>query len=175
MAKAKYHKAQRVFVKPVGTWAYVEAVVPNGSKAATSPSRSPNDCGMGRDFAQEELEEEFKASSSVRATAPARLRVLRSQNRWKSAEQRGHHPYPGTLSTVVTSERDWSGWRVPGSEYDLDPHRIEHQAQMIAHAPVFVKLLEDFVQYADSGAEDLSGDLTKLAEVVRRVLDEVSE
>ena len=28
MAKAKYHKAQRVFVKPVGTWAYVEAVVP---------------------------------------------------------------------------------------------------------------------------------------------------
>lgn len=23
MAKAKYHKAQRVFVKPVGTWAYV--------------------------------------------------------------------------------------------------------------------------------------------------------
>jgi hypothetical protein len=26
MAKAKFHKSQRVFVKPVGTWAYVEAV-----------------------------------------------------------------------------------------------------------------------------------------------------
>ena len=28
MAKAKFHKSQRVFVKPVGTWAHVEAVVP---------------------------------------------------------------------------------------------------------------------------------------------------
>ena len=27
MAKAKFHKSQRVFVKPVGTWAYVEAVI----------------------------------------------------------------------------------------------------------------------------------------------------
>jgi hypothetical protein len=28
MVKAKPHKSQRVFVKPVGTWAHVEAVVP---------------------------------------------------------------------------------------------------------------------------------------------------
>ena len=32
MAKAKYHKSQRVLVKPVGTWAYVEAVVPKWIK-----------------------------------------------------------------------------------------------------------------------------------------------
>jgi hypothetical protein len=57
--------------------------------------------------------------------------VVRGQNRWKSADQCGHHPYPGTRPTVVTSDRDWGGWRVPGSEYDLDPYRIEHQAGLM--------------------------------------------
>jgi hypothetical protein len=33
-------------------------------------------------------------------------------------------PYPGIHPTVVTSDRDWGGWRVPGSEYDLDPFRV---------------------------------------------------
>ena len=37
MAKAKYHKSQRVFVKPVGTWAYVEAVVPKWIKGCEEP------------------------------------------------------------------------------------------------------------------------------------------
>ena len=37
MAKAKYHKAQRVFVKPVGTWAYIEAVVPKWVKGCEEP------------------------------------------------------------------------------------------------------------------------------------------
>jgi hypothetical protein len=36
MAKAKYHKSQRVFAKPVGTWTFVEAVVPNGPRATRS-------------------------------------------------------------------------------------------------------------------------------------------
>jgi hypothetical protein len=76
--------------------------------------------------------------------------------------------------TVVTCDRDWGGWRAPGAEYDLDPQRIEHQAQVIARAPVFMKLLEKFVQYADGDTEDLSDDLTKLAQVARRVLEEVN-
>jgi hypothetical protein len=42
---------------------------------------------------------------------------------------------------VVTAERDWGGWRVPGAEYDLDPYRIEHQAEVIVRAPIFMKLL----------------------------------
>ncbi len=29
MAKALFHKSQRVFVKPVGTWAIVEKVIPH--------------------------------------------------------------------------------------------------------------------------------------------------
>jgi hypothetical protein len=176
MAKAKYHKAQRVFVKPVGTWAYVEAVVPKWIKGCDEPIKIAYDCGMGREFAQEELEEESKGLQLAAGNGNGETwRVLRSQNRWKSAEQCGHHPYPGTHPTVVTSDRDWGGWRVPGAEYDHDPQRIEHQAQVIARAPVFIKLLEDFVQYTDGETENLSEDLTKLAQVVRRILEEVNE
>ena len=176
MAKAKYHKAQRVFVKPVGTWAYVEAVVPKWVKGCDEPIKIAYDCGMDREFAQEELEEE---STGLQITsgngASDAWRVLRGQNRWKSAEQCGHHPYPGTHPTVVTSDRDWGGWRVPGAEYDLDPYRIERQAQMIVRAPVFMKMVEEFVQYADCEAENLSDDLTKLAQIGRRIISEISE
>jgi hypothetical protein len=66
MAKAKYHKSQRVFVKPVGTWAYVEAVVPKWVKGCEEPIKITYDCGMGREFAQEELEEE---SAALQTTA----------------------------------------------------------------------------------------------------------
>ena len=62
MAKAKFHKSQRVFVKPVGTWAYVEAVVPKWVKGCEEPIKIAYDCGMGREFSQEELEEESIAS-----------------------------------------------------------------------------------------------------------------
>jgi len=37
------------------------------------------------------------------------------------------------------------------------------------------ELLEEFVQYTDGEAENLSEDLTKLAQVARRILDEVNE
>jgi len=175
MARARYHKAQRVFVKPVGTWAYVEAVIPKWVKGCDEPIKIGYDCGMGREFAQEELEEESKGLQLVSGSCTDIWRVLRSPNRYKSVEECNHHPYPGTYPTVVTSERDWGGWRVPGAEYDLDPLRIEHQAQVIVRAPVFMQLLTDFVRHADDGAEDLSEALAYLAQTARRVLDEVSD
>ena len=46
MAKAKFHKLQRVFVKPVGTWAHVEAVVPKWVKGCEEPIKIAYDCGM---------------------------------------------------------------------------------------------------------------------------------
>ena len=102
MAKAKFHKSQRVFVKPVGTRAYVEAVVPKWVKGCDEPIKIAYDCGMGREFGQEELEEE---SLALQATAANGLGgtwwVLRGHNRWKSAEQCGHHPHPGTHPMVV--------------------------------------------------------------------------
>jgi hypothetical protein len=61
MAKARFHKSQRVFVRPVGTWAHVEAVVPQWVKGCEEPIKIAYDCGMGREFAQEELEEESTA------------------------------------------------------------------------------------------------------------------
>jgi hypothetical protein len=176
MAKAKFHKAQRVFVKPVGTWAYVESVVPKWIRGCDEPIKIAYDCGMGREFAQEELEEESLALHNGAQGSPnGQWRVLRGQNRWKSSEQCGHHPYPGTHPMVVTTEHDWGGWRVPGAEYDLDPYRIEQQAQVIVRAPVFLKLIEEFVQHAEQEPENLSDDLTKLAQIARRILSEVSD
>jgi hypothetical protein len=177
MAKAKYHKAQRVFVKPVGTWAYIEAVVPKWVKGCEEPIKIAYDVGMGREFTPEELEPESSGlqNGSVEESFTSEWRIMRGQNRWKSAEQCGHHPHPGTHPMVVTSDHDWGGWRVPGSEYDLDPYRIEQQAQVIVRAPVFLKLLEQFVQHAEHEPENLSDDLTKLAQVARRILGELAE
>jgi hypothetical protein len=73
------------------------------------------------------------------------------------------------------TERDWGGWRVPGAEYDLDPYRIEHQAEVIVRAPIFMKLLEEFLEHAEQEPENLSDDLTKLAQVARRILGELAE
>jgi hypothetical protein len=75
---------------------------------------------------------------------------------------------------IVTTERDWGGWRVPGAEYDLDPYRIERQAEIIVRAPILMKLLEQFVEYADQEPENLGEDLTRLVQIARRVIGEVS-
>jgi hypothetical protein len=120
MAKAKYHKSQRLLVKPVGTWAHVEAVVPTWVKACQEPIKISYDCGMGREFAQEELEEESAALQVNPRNGLGPWRILRGHNRWKSADQCKHHPFPGTHRARL------SGWRVPGAEYDLDPYHIEH-------------------------------------------------
>lgn len=42
-------------------------------------------------------------------------------------------------------------------------------------APIFMKLLEEFVEYADQEPENLSDDLTKLAQIARRIISEVSQ
>ena len=39
MAKAQFHKNQRVYVKPVGTWALVEHVVPHWAKGIDAQGR----------------------------------------------------------------------------------------------------------------------------------------
>ncbi len=81
MAKAKFHKAQRVFVKPVGTWAYVESVVPKWIRGCDEPIKIAYDCGMGREFAQEELEQESLALHNGTQGSPnGQWRVLRGQN-----------------------------------------------------------------------------------------------
>ena len=41
-------------------------------------------------------------------------------------------------------------------------------------APIFMKP-EEFVEYADQEPENLSDDLTKLAQIARRIISEVSQ
>jgi len=58
MAKAQFHKNQRVYVKPVGTWALIEAVRPQWAKGLDEPIRIFYDVGLGRDFGADELTSE---------------------------------------------------------------------------------------------------------------------
>jgi hypothetical protein len=177
MAKAKYHKSQRVFVKPVGTWAHIEQIVPKWVRGCEEPIKVMYDCGMGREFAQEELEEETTALQQTTAVngMGTEWHLLRGQNRWKSAEQCGHHPYPGTHPVIATTERDWGGWRVPGAEYDLDPHRIEQQAQLLVRAPVLFALLSKFVEQAKTDPENFSSTLLDLAQLSGRVIEQIDQ
>ena len=39
MARAQFHKNQRVYVRPVGTWAQIERVVPHWTKGLEEPIR----------------------------------------------------------------------------------------------------------------------------------------
>ena len=146
MAKAVFHKNQRVYVKSVGTWALIEKVKPQWVKDVEEPVKIFYDCGLGRDFPAHELAAEQPAEADT-----GQWRLKRLKNKWQSAEECGHHPVPGTYPVVVTDSRDWGGWRVPGAEYDRDPARIEAQARLIAHAPRLVALAE---QLARAVAED---------------------
>ena len=67
MAKALFHKSQRVFVKPVGTWALIEKVVPHWVKDVDEPLRVTYECGLGRSFQSHELaaEESLARDSHV--------------------------------------------------------------------------------------------------------------
>ena len=144
MAKAKVsNKSQRVFVKPVGTWAYVEAVVPKWVKGCEEPIKIAYDCGMGREFAQEELKRDRRAPVTPQWHGGTwRICAAKSLE-----ERRAMRPSP--LSRHPSDGRDHRArlgrLARPGAEYDLDPYRIERQAEIIVRAPIFMKLLEEFV------------------------------
>lgn len=162
MAKAAYHKHQRVYVRPVGTWAMIERVKPQWVKDVEEPVRIYYDCGLGRDFVEAEL-----AIEAQEQTDAGRWRVMRARNKWQSPEECAHHPQPGTYPVVVTDEQDWGGWRVPGAEYDRDPQRIEAQARLVVHAPRLLMLAETL---ARMGSEDADASPEWVA-MARRAAD----
>ncbi|MEG6510067.1 hypothetical protein V6C03_13940 [Methyloligella sp. 2.7D] len=175
MAKAKFHKAQRVFVNPVGTWALIEKVIPKWIRGCDEPIKVTYDCGLGREFSDNELAPET-AGPQVRGSAElGNWRIVRAQNRWKSAEQCSHHPFPGTHPMVVTGDAEWGGWRVPGAEYDLDPYRIEKQAELIVRTPALLQLLTLFVKQAEQQPENLSADMADLAATARALLEDIGD
>jgi len=171
MAKAQFHKNQRVYVKPVGTWALIEHVVPHWAKGIEEPIRIHYDVGLGREFAAEELLSEEPVND--RDTGSESWRVVRARNKWQPAQDCTRHPVPGTYPVVVTGEADWGGWRVPGAEYDLDPGRIEEQARLIANAPLLASFAVSLVDWARKSGEDMPNELAELAHRAQDLLTEV--
>jgi hypothetical protein len=169
MAKAQFHKNQRVYVKTVGTWALIEKVMPQWTKGLDEPLRIFYEVGLGRDFAAEELQSEVVATSQTTGNAE-QWRLARARNKWKSPEECSHHPYPGTHPVVMTGEADWGGWRVPGAEYDLYPERVEHQARMMTTAPKMAALLNALVEKVKIEPENVPDDVASLAHEANAIL-----
>ena len=174
MAKAQFHRNQKVWVATVGTWAVIEKVIPVWAKGFGEPVRVTYEVGLGREF----LASELQAEDHVEDASPEEggsWRLLRARNKWQQPEDCGHHPYPGTYPIVVTDPQDWGGWRVPGAEYDRDPHKIEIQARMIASAARLLRIARDVQQLVADSPEDAPPELQDIAkraaEILRYVVD----
>lgn len=180
MAKALFHRGQRVYIKPVGTWSLIEKVVPYWVKDVAEPLRIGYDVGLGREFNAGELISEtvMRGRDTVEGEDDLILenwRIFRMKNRWQTQEGADSHPYPGTFPVILTDEHDWGGWRVPGAEYDRDPQRVEHQARMIVNAPEMVRVLRKLDKFALANPDQLPAELLPLAKrsaaVLRHVFD----
>ena len=172
MAKAQFHKNQRVYVKPVGTWALIEHVVPHWAKGIEEPIRIHYDVGLGREFAAEELQSEEPMADAAPAGGE-HWRVVRARNKWQPAEDCARHPVPGTYPVVITGEAEWGGWRVPGAEYDLNPNKMEQQARLIASAPQLAAFAAGLVDWVRKSGEDMPDSLANLAHEAQDILAHV--
>lgn len=172
MAKAQFHKNQRVYVKPVGTWALVEHVVPHWAKGLDEPIRVHYDVGLGREFTAEELVSEEPMGDRIAADGQ-RWRVVRARNKWQAAEDCARHPIPGTYPVIITGKEEWGGWRVPGAEYDLDPTKVEEQARLIASAPQLAAFAGGLVDWVRKSGEDMPDSLADLAHQAQDILAHV--
>ena len=116
MAKAHFHKMQRVYVKPVGTWALVEQVIPHWVKDVAEPLKVTYECGLGRPFQASELVSEQAMHGDEPSNHDDDLllehwRIGRRSTKWRTAM--GHHSgdNSGTFPVVLTDESDVGGWR----------------------------------------------------------------
>lgn len=175
MAKAQFHKNQRVYVKTVGTWSLIERVLPQWAKGLDEPLRIFYDVGLGREFAAEELQSETVHNSVASAGNVEAWRMVRGRNKYKSPEECSNHPYPGTHPQVVTGEAEWGGWRVPGAEYDLYPEKIEHQARMIVSAPKMAALLHVLCEYTKQEPENVPDDIQRLCKEANSLLRYINQ
>jgi hypothetical protein len=168
MAKAIFHKHQRVFVRPVGTWAQVEHVKPQWVKDVEEPIRVFYDCGLGRDFVAGEL-----AAEQAESVESAHWRLLRAKNKWQTMEECARHPFPGTFPVVVTDAMDWGGWRVPAAEYDRDPARVEAQARLLVQSPRLLEIAEKLAVLASEETQ-LPNALAELAKQAGEVTRDIN-
>jgi len=169
MAKALFHRNQRVWVESVGAWAVVEKIVPLWAKGFDEPVKISYDVGLGRTFNANELRADQETEETMKDMGQ-RWRLLRVHNKWQTAEACQHHPFPGTFPVVVTDAVDWGGWRTPGAEYDRDPHRIEYQARLIASAPQLLAIAKSLATLVAATARP-SEELKRLATESARIED----
>ena len=176
MAKAQFHRHQRVWVESVGAWATVEKLIPVWTKGFDEPVKITYDVGLGREFAAGELRAEQVTEV---AGGDGQWRLLRARNKWQTPEDCARHPHPGSFPVVVTDPADWGGWRVPGSEYDRDPHKIERQARLIATAPRLLAVAKALVEFIADAPDEAPPELRALAMkangMIRFVSDEPAE
>lgn len=176
MAKAAFHKNQKVFVKPVGTWAMVEAVLPQWVKGLDEPLKIHYDVGLGREFSAGELVAD-KANAPIDDDVGDfdNWRISRARNRWKDSAEVPNHPEPGTYPVITTDDKNWGGWRVPSAEYDRDPQRIEFQARVIESAPHLMRISKALAQFGHNHTDDMPAELLDLAKratvLLRRIYD----
>ena len=169
MVKAVFHKGQRVYVKPVATWALVENVNPHWVTGVEEPLRVTYDAGLGRDFQAHELAED-KEAAKPDLIETENWRILRAVNRLSADARDPRHPHPGSFPVIVTDEKDWGGWRVPMAEYDRDPVRIEHQARVIANALRLMRVARDLIEFACESPHETPAHLLNLAQQAELVL-----
>lgn len=172
MAKAVFHKGQRVYVKPVGTWANIEQVMPHWVKGVEEPLRVMYEVGLGREFQSHELVAEEDQSLSLELVETEHWRVVRSPNRWRGSHE-GASPLAGTFPVVVTDEKDWGGWRVPMAEYERDAARIEHQARVIANAIRMMSVCRELVLRVADQPNEAPPELRELAMQAEAVLSAI--
>jgi hypothetical protein len=172
MAKAVYHKGQRVFVKPVGTWANIEQVMPHWVKGVEEPLRVMYEVGLGREFQAHELVPEEEKAVSLDLVETERWRVVRAPNRWRAGVE-GGAATAGTFPVVVTDEKDWGGWRVPMAEYERDPARIEHQARIVANAIRMMSVCRELVLRVADRPGEAPPELRDLAIQAEAVLSTI--
>ena len=174
MAKATFHRSQRVWVQTVGTWATVEKVAPVWAQGFEEPVRITYDVGLGRPFLAHELAAE-DPDESAKPGEDAEWRLLRARNKWQPPEDCAHHPYPGSFPVVVTDSNDWGGWRVPGAEYDRDPYKIEFQARLVVSAPKLLRLAREIAAMVAEDPDEAPPAIRKLAKQAAAVLRYLSE
>jgi hypothetical protein len=179
MAKAAFHKSQKVFVKPVGTWAIVEQVLPQWVKGLDEPLKVHYDVGLGREFSASELVADKSGAPIDDVAVLNNWRINRARNRWKDTEDTTSHPYPGTFPVVTTDEKNWGGWRVPSSEYDRDPERIEFQARIIQSSPQLMQIAQALAKFGHHYSDDMPAELLDLSKkatmLLRRIHDRAGD
>jgi hypothetical protein len=173
MAKAQFHRNQKVWVESVGAWAVVDRIIPTWVRDFDEPVRIAYDVGLGREFLAHELRAEEGVAED--GDVGGSWRLMRARNKWQQPEDCVHHPHPGTFPIVVTDKADWGGWRVPGAEYDRDPRLIEYQARLIAEAPRLLKLVRDLVAFVDDSTGDAPAELQILAHVGGQIARRIEE